>query len=134
MSKPSVCFGNTSQSSIATEVTIGAGTVVMAGVSINPCVSIGRFCVLNTHCSLDHDSILADFASLAPGVITGGDCRIGQYAVISIRAVLINGISVGEHAIVGAGSVVMKSVDSCVVAYGVPARVIRTRKPGDKYL
>ena len=34
---------------IATEVSIGEGTIVMAGVSINPCSSIGRFCILNTH-------------------------------------------------------------------------------------
>ncbi len=120
--------------SIATEVTIGEGTVIMAGVSINPCSLIGRFCILNTNCSLDHDSMLADFASLAPGATTGGNCRIGQYSAISIRAVLIHGINIGEHTVVGAGSIVMKSIDSFVVAYGTPAKVIRTRKPGDKYL
>ncbi len=120
--------------SIATDVTLGEGTVVMAGVSINPCSSIGRFCILNTHCSLDHDSVLADFASLAPGVTTGGNCRIGQHSAISIGAVLVHGITIGEHTVVGAGSLVMKSMDSFVVAYGTPAKVIRTRKPGDKYL
>lgn len=120
--------------SIATEVTIGEGTVIMAGVSINPCASIGRFCILNTNCSLDHDSVLADFASLAPGAATGGNCRIGQHSAISIGAVLIHGINIGEHTVVGAGSLVMKSIDSFVVAYGTPAKVIRTRKPGDMYL
>ncbi|MFL5383753.1 MAG: acetyltransferase [Longimicrobiaceae bacterium] len=120
--------------SIATEVTIGEGTVVMAGVSINPCSSIGKFCILNTNCSLDHDSVLADFASLAPGATTGGNCRIGQYSAISIGAVLIHGIEIGEHTVVGAGSLVMKPIDSFVVAHGTPAKVIRTREPGDKYL
>jgi len=120
--------------SIASEVIIGEGTVVMAGVSINPCASIGRFCILNTHSSLDHDSVLADFASLAPGAIAGGNCRIGQYSAISIGAVLSHGVSIGEHTVIGAGSLVMKSIESFTVAYGTPAKVIRTRAPGDKYL
>lgn len=120
--------------SMAGDATLGEGTVVMAGVVVNPCSSIGRFCILNTRCSLDHDSSMADFASLAPGVTTGGNCRIGPYSAISIGAVLIHGINIGEHTVVGAGSIVMKSVDSHVLAYGTPAKVIRTRKPGDKYL
>lgn len=122
------------KASIATEVSIGEGTVVMAGASINPCSSVGRFCILNTNSSLDHDSILEDFASLAPGATTGGNCRIGQYSAISIGTVLIHGIHIGEQTVIGAGSLVMKSIESFVVAYGTPAKAIRNRTPGDKYL
>jgi len=120
--------------SIAMDVQIGDGTVVMAGVSINPCCSIGRFCILNTRSSLDHDSVLEDFASLAPGVTTGGNCRIGRCSAVGIGAVLIDGIHVGEHTVIGAGSLVMKSIGTSVVAYGTPAKAIRDRRPGDRYL
>lgn len=120
--------------SIATEVSIGEGTVIMAGVSINPCTSVGRFCILNTNSSLDHDSVMDDFSSLAPGATTGGNCRIGKYSAISIGAVLIHGVEIGEHAVIGAASLVMTSIESCVVAYGTPAKTVRSRKPGDKYL
>jgi sugar O-acyltransferase (sialic acid O-acetyltransferase NeuD family) len=122
------------KASIAIEVSIGEGTVVMAGVSINACSSVGRFCILNTNSSLDHDSILEDFSSLAPGATTGGNCRIGQYAAISIGAVLIHGIHVGEHTVIGAGSLVMRPIESFVVAYGTPARTMCNREQGDKYL
>jgi sugar O-acyltransferase (sialic acid O-acetyltransferase NeuD family) len=120
--------------SIATEASIGEGTVVMAGVCVNSCSSIGRFCILNTRSSLDHDSTLEDFASLAPGVTTGGNCHIGQYSAIGIGAVLLHGIDIGEHTVVGAGSLVTNPIQSLVVAYGSPATTIRNRKPGDKYL
>ena len=120
--------------SVAMEVSIGEGTVVMAGVAINTCCSVGRFCILNTHSSLDHDSIMEDFSSLAPGAVTGGNCRIGQCSAVSIGAVLIHGIHVGEHTVIGAGSLVVKSIESFVVASGAPAKVIRSRKQGDKYL
>jgi sugar O-acyltransferase (sialic acid O-acetyltransferase NeuD family) len=120
--------------SIATEVSLGEGTVVMAGVAINPCTTVGRFCILNTRSSLDHDSVMDDFSSLAPGATTGGNCRIGQYSAISIGAVLIHGVEIGDHSVVGAASLVTTSIESGVVAYGTPAKTIRSRKQGEKYL
>lgn len=120
--------------SIADEAVVGEGSVVMAGAVINACASVGRFCILNTHASLDHDSTLGDFASLAPRAVTGGNCRIGAYSAIGIGATLAHGARIGEHVVVGAGAVVMKPLEDRVVAYGVPARVVRGRNPGDPYL
>ncbi len=71
------------KASIATDVSIGEGTVIMAGVCINPCSSVGRFCILNTNSSLDHDSTMEDFASLAPGATTGGNTKSGLYTPLT---------------------------------------------------
>ena len=122
------------KASIAKDVFIGEGTVIMAGVTINPCCSIGQFCILNTNSSLDHDSVIKDFSSIAPRVTTGGDCEIGAYSAVSIGAVLTQGIHIGEHTVIGAGSTVLKNIGSFKVAYGTPAKAVRDRKPGDKYL
>ncbi len=119
---------------IGKEAVIGAGTVVMAGAVVNPCCQVGRFCIVNTRSSLDHDSAMGDFSSLAPGVTTGGSCRIGRYSAISIGAVLRHGITIGDNTVVGAGSAVLKDIDAFSVAYGTPARIIRKRQQGDKYL
>lgn len=119
---------------IGESVSVGAGSAVMAGVCIASCVSIGKFCILNTNSSIDHDSTLGDYGSLAPGVTTGGKCQIGQYSAIGVGAILTSGACVGEHTIVGAGSLVLKPVDSFVTAYGVPARMVSNRKAGDRYL
>jgi sugar O-acyltransferase (sialic acid O-acetyltransferase NeuD family) len=121
-------------SSIASNVSIGEGTVVMAGVTISPNASAGRFCVLSTNSNLAHDSVLEDFASLAPTVAMGGYCQIGQYSAIAIGAVLLNNIHIGEQSIIGAGALVNKPIKSFSVAYGTPAKVVRSRKPGDEYL
>ncbi len=122
------------KASIGRDVSVGEGTVIMAGVTVNPCCAIGRFCILNTNASLDHDSVMEDFSSLAPRVTTGGNCRIGGYSAVSIGAVLIHDICIGEHTVIGAGSIVLKNLESFSVAYGSPAKAIRKRKPGDKYL
>lgn len=120
--------------SIGKNVEMGAGTVVMAGAVINPDSKIGRFCILNTRCSLDHDGKMGNFSSLAPGVITGGNVHIGAFSAVSLGANIIHGIKIGAHSVVGAGATVLEDIPDHAVAYGVPAKVTRERKKGEKYL
>jgi sugar O-acyltransferase (sialic acid O-acetyltransferase NeuD family) len=120
--------------SIARDVFIGEGTVIMAGVVINSSCSIGQFCILNTNSSLDHDSLMEDFSSLAPGVTTGGNCRIGVCTAVCIGATLSHNVHIGEHTVIGAGSTVLNDLGSFCVAYGTPAVEVRKRNPGDSYL
>jgi len=122
------------RATLAREVQIGAGTVVMAGAVINACCAIGRFCIVNTNASLDHDSSMEDFSSLAPGAATGGNVHIGRCSAIGMGAILTGAIKIGEHTVIGAGATVLGDVGDKMVAYGTPARVVRTRLPGEKYL
>ncbi|MCP4139323.1 MAG: acetyltransferase [Chloroflexi bacterium] len=119
---------------IARDVKIGEGTVIMAGVSVNAGSVLGDFCILNTNSILDHDSSLGNFSSLAPGVTVGGDCQIGNHSAVGIGATLLHGIKIGEHSVIGAASLVNKSIPPYTVAYGLPAKEIRKRKKGEKYL
>jgi acetyltransferase-like isoleucine patch superfamily enzyme len=53
------------------------------------------------------------------------DTRIGQCCFIGARSVILPGITIGDHSIVGAGSVVTKDVPpNCIVA-GNPAKIVR---------
>jgi sugar O-acyltransferase (sialic acid O-acetyltransferase NeuD family) len=122
------------KSSIGKDVTIGEGTVIMAGAILNASSVVGRGCIVNTGASLDHDSRMGDYASLGPGCATGGNCRIGAYVAIGIGAIVSHGIAIGDHTVIGAGSTVISNIDTLRVAYGTPAREIRERKSGEKYL
>ncbi len=119
---------------IGRDATLGPGTVVMAGAVVNPGCRIGESCIVNTNASLDHDSVMADFSSLAPGVTTGGNCAIGSHSAVSIGAVLRHGVTVAEHSVIGAGSLVLDDIDPYCVAYGIPAKKVRERQKGDRYL
>jgi maltose O-acetyltransferase len=55
-----------------------------------------------------------------------GRVTIGNDAFIGARALIMPGVSIGEGSIVGAGSVVVRSIPPGVVAAGNPARVICT--------
>ncbi len=51
---------------------------------------------------------------------------IGHGAYLGLRSTILAGVTVGEYAIVGAGSVVTKDVPPYTVVAGVPAQVVRT--------
>jgi len=58
---------------IAPDVEIGEGTVVMAGVVVQPGVKIGKHVILNTNSSCDHGCQIGDYAHIAPGATLCGD-------------------------------------------------------------
>ncbi len=113
---------------------LGPGAVVLAGSVVNPGCTVGEGCVINTRASLDHDSVLREFSSLGPGVTTGGEVVVGARSSICIGAILLERIRVGSDAVVGAGAVVVRDIPDGVVAYGVPARIIRRRVRGEPFL
>jgi len=119
---------------IARNVQIGNGTVIMGGTIININATIRDHCILNTNSSLDHDCFMDDFSSLAPGVTIGGNVTIGQCSAVSLGANVIHGVTIKEHAVVGAGSVVLKDVPKFSIVYGIPAKIIRKREAEEKYL
>lgn len=122
------------QASVGRGVRIGAGSVVMAGAVVNPGCDVGPGCIVNTRASLDHDSVMEAFSSLAPAAATGGYCYLGTCSALGMGALLLQRIRVGAHSVIGAGAVVTRPVADLCVSYGAPAKIIGTRQAGDKYL
>lgn len=61
-----------------------------------------------------------------------GECpKIGDYVNIGCNAVIIGGLTVGDHAVIAAGAVVSKDVPPYSVVGGVPARLIQRQLPKD---
>lgn len=119
---------------VGKDVQIGRGSVVMPGVTINANAIIANHCILNTNSSLDHDGFMNNFSSLAPNVCVGGNFILGKGSAICLGTNVIENITVGEHSVVGAGSLLVGNVSDCVVVYGAPAKIIRKRIPSEPYL
>lgn len=113
---------------------IEIGTVVMPQAVVGPNSKIGKFCIINTKASIDHDCLVSDFSSLAPAAVTGGSVEIGIRSAISINATIKNSIKIGKDCVIGANSYVNKNLFSNQVAYGIPAKFVRFRSPNDSYL
>ena len=119
---------------IAAEVEIGEGTVIMANVVINASAKVGRFCILNTASTLGHDSMMSDFSSLASGVTVAGNVTIGVCSAICLNATIIQSLTIGDNTVIGASSLVLKSVGSNKTAFGSPIHTIKDRSSDSKYL
>lgn len=119
---------------IGHDATIGPGSILLAGSVVGNGTQVGRGALLGIRSSIDHDGLLGDHASLGPGATTGGTVRIGATTAIGLGADVIHGITIGADSVVGAGALVLHDLPDRVVAYGVPARVARSRQPGEPYL
>lgn len=113
------------QSVIANDVSLGSGTVVVAGAVINPGCKIGENVIINTCSSVDHECVIADGVHIGPGAHLAGKVHVGRASWIGVGAVVKDKVRIGEGAIIGAGAVVVNDIPNGVIAYGVPAKVIR---------
>jgi len=107
------------------EMTIGEGTVIMAGSIIGTGTSIGRNVIINTSASIDHDCVLGDGVHIGPGVHIAGHVEVGDETFIGIGSAVRDHLKIGRQTTIGAGSVVVKNLPDAVLAFGVPARVIK---------
>ncbi|MDL2224154.1 acetyltransferase [Bacteroidales bacterium OttesenSCG-928-M06] len=113
------------QSYLSRSVSIGSGTVVMKGVSVNADSVIGDHVILNTNSSIDHDCIVEDFVHISPNVALSGGVRVGEGSHLGIGTCVIPGIEIGKWAVVGAGTVVIKNVPDYAVVVGNPGRIVK---------
>lgn len=108
---------------IGPNVDIGEGSVICAGNILTVDIHVGRHVALNLACTVGHDTVIGDYATLSPGVHVSGNVRIGTGAYIGTGASIIEGVTIGDYAVVGAGAVVTKDVPPLSLVVGVPAVV-----------
>ncbi len=119
------------------EVVVGQGAHLVIGSQ----VYLGAYCNIRCSGSIDigEGARIGQFASildasyeLADRDTTFGKLRasavtIGRGAWISAHAVILPGVSIGDGAVIGGGSVMSKSVPAYAIAAGNPARLVRYR-------
>ena len=99
--------------SIANRVVVGGGQHPMQWVSTSPVFYEGRDSVRKKY---------AEFARVQPKRVS-----IGADVWIGFRAIVMQGVSIGPGAVVGANAVVTRDVPAYAIVAGVPAKVIGYR-------
>lgn len=95
-----------------------------SGLVIGDCVNFGSHVSVYTR---QHDVDSPDFAEVGAPVV------IGDYAWVSSHSIVLPGVTIGEGAVVAAGSVVTKDVAPYTLVGGNPARYIRDRSRDLRY-
>jgi acetyltransferase-like isoleucine patch superfamily enzyme len=113
-------------------------------------ISIGNYSHINQGCLLDGrgNIIIGNSVSISHRVsiitlshdvddmafkIRSAPVIIGDYVWIGINATILQGVKIGEGAVVAAGAVVTKDVDPYTIVGGIPAKQIGIRQRSLNY-
>jgi acetyltransferase-like isoleucine patch superfamily enzyme len=117
---------------------IGDGTRIGSFCDIGKVVSIGKNCNIQTHVTISNGCKIGNNVFIAPNSTLLNDKFpvserlvppiIEDNAIVGGCAVILPDVTIGEDAVVAAGSVVTKDVAAKTVVKGVPAKPVMTRK------
>lgn len=120
--------------------TIGDGLQIWSNSVIDYGCRIGNHVKIHCNCYVAQFTVIEDDAFMAPGVIIANDMYPGSMfpdlpmmgptikrgAQIGCNCTLRPGVTIGEYSLIGSGSVVTKDIPPRSLAYGNPARVVKS--------
>jgi len=121
---------------------IGSGSIVGSGTILDSGVIIGKDARIQSSNFIPPKIKLGNNVFLGPGVRFANDpypvstelttTFVKDNVIIGIGAIVLAGITIGENAVIAAGSIVTKNVPKSNVMMGTPARRVMSRKEYDK--
>jgi sugar O-acyltransferase (sialic acid O-acetyltransferase NeuD family) len=103
-------------------VDMGVGNVFQPFVFIGPNAKIGNHTMANVKTNIGHDTIIEDYSSFMCFCDITGNVHVQKKVFAGSRVSIIPGLSIGESAKLGAGSVIIKDVEPGVTMHGYMAK------------
>ena len=112
---------------VSSRAHIGYGVVVCAGSVVNVGATLEDHSFVNPSCTIGHDGTIGSYCMLLPGVNAAGHVRLEECVSVGTGAAIIQGITIGARAVIGAGAVVVRDLPADCTAVGSPAKPIKFR-------
>ena len=106
---------------------VGVNCRLSGRIVIGKDVMMGPNCIMRTY-SHAHDRL--DIPMNQQGFEPERIMHIGDDVWIGTNVIILPGVNIGSHCIIGAGSVVTKDVPDYAIVGGAPAKIIRMRNEG----
>ncbi len=110
---------------VSPSAVVGKGCVIGPNANIGPNVCMGDFNLLNSRCSLGHDTRLGCYNFISPNVCLSGFTEAGDENLFGINSATIPGIKIGNRNKIAAGMVLNQNIkDDSVVFYRYKEQVL----------
>jgi len=114
-----------STANISPSAQIGVSSYVGKGSIINAQAQIGDACIINSGAIIEHECGVSSACHIAPGAILCGNVQVGIKTLIGAKSVIRPNLSICGDVTLGAGSVLVKSIENEGIWVGNPAREIK---------
>lgn len=108
--------------------TMGRGNIFCAGCLVSCNTHVGNFNTFNDFVSIGHDTSIGNYnafmtAARVSGIVTIGDCNF-----FGVNSCMVQGVKIGNHTTVAAGSALMRRTKDGYTYIGVPASALVIKK------
>lgn len=104
---------------------MGTGNIICSGNILTVNITIGNHVIVNLDSTIGHDVVIDDYVTVLPSVNISGNTTVKKYSTLGTGAKIIQGLTIGENVILGAGTVVIRDIEDNCTAVGNPAKVIK---------
>lgn len=116
------------KSYVINNVKFGKGVLIGPFNFIDANVEIGDHCLILSFCNIGHDTKIGNYCEIEPYTAVSGNVVVDDGVTLHARSTIAPKLYIGENSIVGAGSVVLRDVESHSTVFGNPARKLPVSK------
>ncbi len=110
------------------DVSIEEGSQILDGAALISGTRIGKFCIINTNSTIEHDCNIGAFCHIATGAVLSGGIEVGDFSMIGSNAVVVQYKKIASNCMLGSGCVVTKDILTEGIYIGNPARKLKEKQ------